>query len=524
VSRALWLTLALMAAGLFPRAARAERFAVVIGNNEGDESDELLRWAEHDASRTRSLLIDLGDIPSERAVLLLGKSASEVRAALAELRRRIAALSRESEATVFVYYSGHGDVDSLHLRGSSLRLEELSTLLTATRATTLITIVDSCRDEPVRSKGARHAPPFDVRLAHDAGPRGRVTITSSARNELAQESDQLRSSFFTHHLLSGMRGAADRDGDRQVSLSELYRYAYHHTLATSHAHLASVQHPQLEVALEGEGELVVTHLSRADAVLVLPEVLAGDCLIIDLESGQVVAQLYKSKGAEARVALPAGRFSLQVRDGGALYAAELGLEWGGTSTLRVDMLRRQALRDTVSKGAGLRTHSTILSADARLGRPMAASVGVLLAGAVRAALDLEPLRLVADVGTGIARAESALQARDYHETRFGLGVGPRFRFAPLTLFIGAGAGVLWIRERATRVAADGANELFDVDVHTRADALGGYLGPQLDIELPLAADFLLVLHGELPVTAIRIDRELAWKLTPAVGLGAGRRF
>ena len=60
-------------------------------------------------------------------------------------------------------------------------------------------------------------------------------LASSTASELSQESEALRASYFTHHLLSGLRGAADADRDGRVTLSEAYRYAYNRTLVATAA-------------------------------------------------------------------------------------------------------------------------------------------------------------------------------------------------------------------------------------------------------------------------------------------------
>jgi uncharacterized caspase-like protein len=56
---------------------------------------------------------------------------------------------------------------------------------------------------------------------------GEVVITSSSADELSQESDEVGGSYFTHYLLSGLRGAADTSGDGEVTLDEAYRYVYY---------------------------------------------------------------------------------------------------------------------------------------------------------------------------------------------------------------------------------------------------------------------------------------------------------
>lgn len=60
-----------------------------------------------------------------------------------------------------------------------------------------------------------------------------ATTPSRTPTSPAHESDRLRSSFFSHHLITGLRGAADADGDERVALSEAYDYAYRQTLRSS---------------------------------------------------------------------------------------------------------------------------------------------------------------------------------------------------------------------------------------------------------------------------------------------------
>ncbi len=517
----------LLAAVLTPAPAAAERFALAIGSNVGDEHEEVLRWAEEDARKTHTLLTELGDVPKENARLVLGGSPAAVRAAIAELRGRIARAERPSESVLFAYYSGHGSERDLHLAGARLPLSELDALLAAAGAPTLITIVDACRDQPqgVRVKGASHAEPFEIRLEHESGPSGRVTITAAGQNEVAQESDRLRGSFFTHHLLSGMRGAADRDGDRQVSLDELYRYAYHNTLISSHAHLAAVQHPQLQVELKGEGELIVTRLSRADAMLTLAAPLGGDVMVVDADSGLVVAQLFKAEGAPGQLALPAGRFRVQLRREGAIYSSDVGLEWGGSATLGPAAFERSPVQRSARKGGDGEPTRLVLFAGGRLGAAAVGSeAGASMGGGVRVALERAQVRVGLDTAFGVAHARNAWQQRDYFETRVGVVAGPRLSLAPLTLWPALGAGALWLHERSTRLVGDGAVEALGLAEHGQSDAVGPYLAPQLALELALGGNFLLSLSGELSLALIGVGDQLRLRPAPAALLAAGKRF
>jgi len=54
--------------------------------------------------------------------------------------------------------------------------------------------------------------PIDPRVV-EGGDRGKPIVVYAPESEAAQESDRLGGSFFTHHFISGLRGAADH-GDR----------------------------------------------------------------------------------------------------------------------------------------------------------------------------------------------------------------------------------------------------------------------------------------------------------------------
>ena len=100
-------------------------------------------------------------------------------------------------------------------------------------------------------------------------------MASSTAEELSQESDELKASYFTHHLVTALRGAGDGDGDGRVSLDEAYRYAYRRTLASTARTQVGEQHVTLETDLAGQGEVPVTFPAEARAQLDLPAPARG---------------------------------------------------------------------------------------------------------------------------------------------------------------------------------------------------------------------------------------------------------
>ena len=95
--------------------------------------------------------------------------------------------------------------------------------------------------------------------------RGHAFLTSSSEDEAAQESDRIGASFFTHYLVSGLRGAADVTGEGKVSLNEAYQFAFHETLGRTSETQVGAQHPAYDIELSGTGDVVMTDLRQTSA-------------------------------------------------------------------------------------------------------------------------------------------------------------------------------------------------------------------------------------------------------------------
>ena len=129
-----------------PADAGVRRFALLVGNDEGGPYTEELYFAEADAQKIDRLLTTLGDVDKPDARVLLGKSRNEVLNAFGSLRSDVNAAKQQGDQTVVLfYYSGHADEEKLELGRTSLRYDELDTLLGRTGADVRIAIVDASR-------------------------------------------------------------------------------------------------------------------------------------------------------------------------------------------------------------------------------------------------------------------------------------------------------------------------------------------------------------------------------------------
>jgi hypothetical protein len=349
------LALAVLLAGAPPAAAAVERFAVLIGNDSGDADEANLRYAEADAGKMSEVLLELGGFSSENVVLLRGEGPTAVRRALRAVHQRILARAAGSQILLLVYYSGHADASALHLGGGHLPLAELEGMVRGAPASVRLLLLDSCRSGSLtRTKGGVASAGFSIEIDDDLASQGVIVMTSSAANEDAQESDDLRGSFFTHYLASGLRGAADLTGDGMVSVAEAYRYAYDSTLRASSRTLAGVQHASFRYDLSGHGDLVLTRLvgqTGPRARLQFPP-LQSYLVMRDDAGGPVIAEV-ALRDARRRITVRPGRYFVRGRGRDHLLEGTVQVRAGEDRVIDPAKLRRIAYARLVRKGVGL---------------------------------------------------------------------------------------------------------------------------------------------------------------------------
>jgi hypothetical protein len=310
----------------------AARFAILVGNDTGSTGRERLYFAEKDADRVRAALLELGDFTDDRIVVLKGRDSAALREAFAATDARIQLTRRNGERTLLVvYFSGHAGSVGLELGNDTFSYEELRKAAAASPADTRIVVVDACESGGLTQvKGARPVTAIDFALPADESARGTAFITSAAVGEAAQESAALGGSFFTHHLDVGLRGAADADGDGQVTLAEAFRYTSARTVAQTAGTQGGVQHPTYEFRMSGRGDVVLADLRRAESRLVLPADPGSTYFLRG--PGGLLAEV-PAQAAPLALALPAGRYAVERRSPDGRAQGEVVLDKGATRDL-----------------------------------------------------------------------------------------------------------------------------------------------------------------------------------------------
>jgi uncharacterized caspase-like protein len=332
-----------------PSAPAVRRFALVISSNDGGASRTRLRFADSDAKAMADVLQHLGGLHRQDLTLLNGATRGSLEAAFDQIKASIeAAKGDKARREVFIYYSGHSDENGLMLGGEHVSYAQLRQWLEATGADVRIAVLDSCASGAmIRLRGGTRKPSFLSDVSIDA--RGHAFLTASSASEAAQESDRIGAAFFTHYLVSGLRGAADNNRDGRVTLNEAYQFAYNETLGRTVQTAAGAQHPAYDIQLAGTGDLVLTDVRSTDASLVLGQDVSGRVYVRD-PSDHLLVELRKEPLHPVELGLAPGDYEVALDRDGHHFGANVSLTHG--SSARVDQSQFVATTPlrTVSRG------------------------------------------------------------------------------------------------------------------------------------------------------------------------------
>jgi len=338
------------------RSPGAPSYALLVASHRPGPGQQSLRFAAHDADRVAEVLTELGGYSPSAARRLDDPSPDTLLATLDELATTLQAHRDRGEAARFLfYYSGHARAQALSLGAAELPLDRLRERLESLPATITVVVLDACQSGAISGvKGVQPASDFSHNSVAGLATQGLVVMASSSGAELSQESEQLQGSYFTHHLVAALRGAADGDADGSVTLAEAYHYAYHQTLIATAATAVGRQHVTLQTELKGKGEMVLSRPGLADAGLSLPAELGGEVLVHREQPRRVVvAEVHKAPGSELRLGLPAGDYTALVRqpDHEPLRCA-LALSSGPAVALTLEACELAPIPQADPKGGG----------------------------------------------------------------------------------------------------------------------------------------------------------------------------
>jgi hypothetical protein len=337
------------AAGAGRSSTPLRRFALVIGSNTGTGARDQLRYADHDAATVADVLEQLGGVRHADLSLLDDPDTTALDRAFDTLTARaLAERAPGQRVELVVYYSGHSDETGILLGGTHYDYARLRERIRAVPADVHIAIVDSCASGSfTRAKGGTKLPPFLRDSSNQV--EGFAFLSSSSATEDAQESDRIGASFFTYFFVSALRGAADRNHDGKITLTEAYQFSYEHTLGRTQNTAHGPQHPSYDMHLSGTGDVVMTDVRDTPSTLVLPSAMRGHVTIVDA-SGRVAVELTKDAGQPLSIALPDATYTVYVDDKHAVFTATVKLDHTGALALVPGLLQPGSREAALARG------------------------------------------------------------------------------------------------------------------------------------------------------------------------------
>jgi uncharacterized caspase-like protein len=253
-----------------------KKYAVVIGISKyKDPAIPALQFADRDAEAMRDFLLspEGGRFEKDKIRYLLNEEATlkNIRTALYTFLT-----FANSNDMVVIYFAGHGspdpndrrnlyllpyDTEIYNMGGTAFPMWEVQDVFSRIiKARRIVTFTDACHSAGISGQSAARTSPgrsgtgqnrdlrlepaqdapgnnlFNQYMARYAGDEHRAVLTASDISERSMESEMWGGGHgvFTHYLLEGLKGKADRNGDGTVTAGELFDYVHDQVLIATH--------------------------------------------------------------------------------------------------------------------------------------------------------------------------------------------------------------------------------------------------------------------------------------------------
>ena len=230
---------------------RSNAFAYVVGISEYEDFPKL-KYAENDAESVRQYLAKTLGYKEDNILPEKNKriTVTRLKEMLSEESELSKAVDTTPNAEVFIYFSGHGaprtfaetkepgyflvpfeceqkrvDEETAY---SLMKFEEdLKTFYEKHRCERLIVVLDACfsgyskGDGEALSTAKSPRIPIVTKKKNPLEGTNTIKISSSSRQQQSYEWREKKHSFFTYFFLSGLKGDADQDKNKSITVTEL---------------------------------------------------------------------------------------------------------------------------------------------------------------------------------------------------------------------------------------------------------------------------------------------------------------
>ncbi|MCH2043752.1 MAG: caspase family protein [Saprospiraceae bacterium] len=240
-------------------------WAVVVGVSDYSDKQNRegwgdLRFCDDDAQRVFEFLQSSkgGALPDEQISLLMNEKATHDNI-LAEAER-LYTKAKPNDLVIF-YFSGHGGPNIFAGHDGSVSHSELKEIIAASGVNKRLCIADACysgtfNSEEISERRQLSEDEMNQIYYQHLGrsSEGMALFMSSASNETSLEMGSLKQGAFTYYYIEGLKGGADANKDKIITVSELYDYVYKNVSEKTGQH----QHPQLKGIFDHDMPVGVT--------------------------------------------------------------------------------------------------------------------------------------------------------------------------------------------------------------------------------------------------------------------------
>ncbi len=204
-------------------------WAVVIGVADYSHMPAL-KYTDDDAYRVYAFLKspEGGALKDEQIKILIDENATKEK--ITQTMNEVYGKAGENDL-IIMYYSGHGlkgsflpiDFDGFN---NKLHHEEVNAILEKSKAKYKVCIADACHSGSLLAmkSGTIQSVLSTYYTSLAKAESGTALIMSSKSDETSLESSGLRQGVFSHFLIRGMKGEADTDENKIVTIDELFGF------------------------------------------------------------------------------------------------------------------------------------------------------------------------------------------------------------------------------------------------------------------------------------------------------------
>lgn len=227
-------------------------WAVIIGISSYNHM-QALKYTDDDAYRMYAFLKspEGGALADDQIRILIDEDATKAK--IIEAMKETFGKASENDL-VMIYFSGHG------LRGSFLPIDfdgydnklhhdEINEILESSPAKYKLCIADACHSGSLLAmkSGDQRNILEDYYKTLAQADAGTALIMSSKSDETSLESSGLRQGVFSHFLIRGLKGEADADANKIVTVQELFNFVDENV----RAYTANRQSPVIKGSYDG---------------------------------------------------------------------------------------------------------------------------------------------------------------------------------------------------------------------------------------------------------------------------------